>query len=206
MTNRARVRRAARRSLDVRCGTDALPAARAGNRGLSHRLARTRRESPRGDGHGAAAHDGHDVGDCSDAFQESVDVLTAADDFDGVVTALIVEHARIELLERGGELVARRRSPRRSLNSASSRSMWSELRHVGDVDDVDELAELLARSDRSRFQEPARDERQTRDGFVGRRRDVQALDVVAARGKEIRDARKRAGFVLQRMEMMCRMR
>jgi hypothetical protein len=69
-------------------------------------------------------------------------------------------------------------------------------RHVGDLDDVDELAELLLDLIDDGFG-PGRDERQARHGLVGRGRDIQALDVVAARGKHVRHARKRTGLVLQ---------
>src|SRR5882672_951236 len=148
------------------------------------------------DGHRAAADHGHHVGDSGDALQEPVDVLAAADELHRVMALRVVEHARVELLHRGLELLA---GAVRDLQLEQRELALDVIRarHVGDLDHVDELAELLA--DLLDDGVGARShEREPRHGLVGRGRDIQALDVVAARGKEVRDARERSRLVLQK--------
>src|SRR5512145_195208 len=56
------------------------------------------------DGHCAAPHERHDVGDLRRALEEPVDVLAPADELDGVVLVRIAQHASPELLDDGLEL------------------------------------------------------------------------------------------------------
>ena len=102
-----------------------------------------RNAAPRLDGHRTAAHDGHELRDARDALQETVDLLTAADELDGVVALLVAQHARVELLQRGRELF---RAAVHDLQLEQRELALDVIRarHIGDLYDVDELAELLA--------------------------------------------------------------
>src|SRR5579862_3195794 len=129
-----------------------------------------------------------------DCLQERVELLAGAGQLDRVALVGDIEDAAAEDVGEALHLVAIL-AGRAHLDEHQLALDVVALGQVDDLHDLDKLVQLLGDL-LDDVVGTARDDRHPRHRRVFRRRNGQRLDVVAARGKQSRDTRQRAGFVL----------